>query len=777
MSSVLVINAAGPETRVALVENGTISEFYLERKKDKGIVGNIYKGKVVRVLPGMQAAFVDIGLEKAAFLYVGDVAGGPDFSESFELAETPEGEHGEAPSQEIPPEDTADTPTVVPEPVPAPEFADENELSAEPAAEDALADAGTGTDLPSAAPETAELFAPAPEAPPSLSEPSAQPVESTPAQAGTPLPETTEPGAVANAEPVAALPAPAVPEAEKPTRSKTPDKGELRTRPLEPLARKTRRPGAPAPKEYSKAKLAKIEDLLKEGQEVIVQVQKDPIGTKGARVTCHISLPGRHLVFMPTVDHVGISRRVENERERRRLRELVDGLRPPGTGFIVRTVADGVHKDKLIADIKFLLGLWNDMAKKKDRLRAPALLHPDLDLILRSIRDLFSAEVEKLVIDDRAEYERIVQFVDQNVPHVRSAIELYEGNEPIFDAFGIEQELTRALSRKVWLKSGGYLVIDQAEALVAIDINTGRFVGKTKSLEDTITAINVEAAKEIVYQLRLRNIGGMIIIDFIDMEKPQNRDKVFKALQEALQKDRAKTNIVKISELGLVEMTRKRVRESVGRLLHEPCEQCDGRGFLKSKTTVAYEIFREIQREGTSRREDTFVVSCNPEVARYIQQEEREALRNLMMRYNKTVQLRGQAGYHQEQFDLAPRWSRREDTAQAPAPARKEQQPVATPVIPPPAPAAAAAEEAEGDEEEEEEGEEVATATPGQPAPAAAAAAPGQPGQSAASARRRRRRRRGRGGGGGGKPGGQVPAGASGTPPAPRPPSPGNGGG
>jgi Rne/Rng family ribonuclease len=671
MSNILVINAAGPETRVALVENGTISEFYLERKKDKGIVGNIYKGKVVRVLPGMQAAFVDIGLEKAAFLYVGDVTGGPDFSEEFDIAETPEGEHAAPPPGETLAEDVSDH-------------------SVEAAHTDE-ADGPDSDESGEAADEDGE---------------SAEVVESEEAPAA---------GA-----------------------SQT---GEVRAKPTEPLARKRRRPDAkkPAPKP---SKSAQIQDLLKEGQDVIVQVTKDPIGTKGARVTCHISLPGRHLVFMPTVDHVGISRRVDNEKERRRLRELVDGLRPPGTGFIVRTVADGVEKDKLVADIKFLLGLWNEMARKKDKLRAPALLHPDLDLILRSIRDLFSAEVEKLVIDDRGEYERITRFVEQAVPQLKDAIELYEGREPIFDAYGIEQELQRALQRKVWLKSGGYLIIDQAEALVAIDVNSGRFVGK-KNLEETITATNIEAAKEIVYQLRLRNIGGIIILDFIDMEKQANREKVFKALQEALQKDRAKTNIVKISELGLVEMTRKRVRESIGQLMHESCAVCEGRGQLRSKTTVAYEIFRQIHREATSHREDTLVVGCHPEVAKYIQTEEREALRNLMMRFNRTITLKPVSTLRQEQYEVQAKWSRREEPAvrkdpkpAAPAPAQK-QLALAMPKAAPTAPVIDDDGEDDGDEEE-------STPQAGGSVDAAgtANAAAGTP-----SGRKRRRRRRGRGGG------------------------------
>ncbi|MFL5261380.1 MAG: Rne/Rng family ribonuclease, partial [Anaeromyxobacteraceae bacterium] len=412
-------------------------------------------------------------------------------------------------------------------------------------------------------------------------------------------------------------------------------------------------------REERKKESKNIQDLLKEGQEVIVQVAKDPIGTKGARITSHISLPGRHLVFMPTVDHIGISRRIEKDGERRRLRDIVDRMRPEGTGFIVRTVAENVEAPKLEADIRFLIQVWNEIIRTKDKVGAPALLHPDLDLILRATRDLFTAEVGKLVIDDRDEYERILRFVREQAPHLESSIESYQGDEPIFDAYGIEQELKRASQRKVWLKSGGYIIMDQAEALTAIDVNSGRYVGK-KNLEETITKINVEAAKEIVYQLRLRNIGGIIIIDFIDMDKPQNREKVFKALQDALGRDKAKTNVLKISELGLVEMTRKRVRESVTRMMAEPCGYCEGKGHVRSKVTVAYEIFREIRRDAPSFQEPVLVVNCHPEVARILQGEDRDELRYLMDRFNKTIQVKPQTGYHQEQFDIYGRQDRGE---------------------------------------------------------------------------------------------------------------------
>jgi ribonuclease G len=693
-NSILVINAAGAETRVALVENGTIHEYYLERKREKGIVGNIYKGRVVRVLPGMQAAFVDIGLEKAAFLYVGDVYGDPDFSEEFELTEgehraevpeVPDEQEAEAeearaqaaPAGPIPPplpgEDAAGVPGSEPqagEPVPG------LEAAPPPPVEPSAGEAPPLTPIPL----TTEVgLAPVPAPPPLL----VPPVADEPAPAATvpshdaPVAEAAPPASEPVAE-AAAAPAPAgAPgsdrrelrdrEAAREARPERGDRGDRERRRDRDGGRREGRDrdrdrdrGGRNGREEKRAKEPKnIQDLLKEGQEVIVQVAKDPIGTKGARITSHISLPGRHLVFMPTVDHIGISRRIEKDSERRRLRDIVDRMRPEGTGFIVRTVAESVEAPKLEADIRFLIQVWNEIIRTKDKVSAPALLHGDLDLILRATRDLFTAEVGKLVIDDREEYERILRFVHEQAPHLESQIELYAGDEPIFDAYGIEQELKRASQRKVWLKSGGYIIMDQAEALTAIDVNSGRYVGK-KNLEETITRINVEAAKEIVYQLRLRNIGGIIIIDFIDMDKPQNRDKVFKALQEALGRDKAKTNVLKISELGLVEMTRKRVRESVTRMMNEPCGYCDGKGHVKSKITIAYEIFREIRREAIHFPEPVLVVNCHPEVARILQGAERDELRYLMDRFNKTIQVKPQQNYHQEQFDIYGRQERTE---------------------------------------------------------------------------------------------------------------------
>ena len=712
MSNILVINASGQETRVALIEQGTISEYYLERKNEKGIVGNIYKGRVVRVLPGMQAAFVDIGLDKAAFLYVGDIVSDPTFpgfSEEMDIkAGAVEGDPLEAddlpepsdeplpqaaesppsvaevaavpePAQEAPApatQEPAEVATPSPEPVPAEaaagaqtaEPADIVDLHPDDALDDEEEDDDEELDEADAAHAAAEEVLAAEQAKASEPPPGGEPAaEAAQQQAATPPPEAGARGLPAEQRPAAR-------EGRRGRRrggrgrrrggeSARPEqpKGERRQENGKPWQSQERRGGNGDKRNGNGKHRAQIQDLLKEGDEVLVQVVKDPIGTKGARITCHISLPGRHLVFMPTVDHVGISRRIENEKERRRLRELVDRYRPPGTGFIVRTVAENEPSEKLTADIKFLLGLWNEVGKKRESMKAPACVHPDLDLILRSIRDLFSDEVEKLVIDDRSEFERVRAFVEQAAPELKERIELYGGEEPIFDEYGIEQELIRAQNRKVWLKSGGYIIIDQTEALVAIDVNSGRYVGNKgagASLEDTITKINSEAAKEIVYQLRLRNIGGIIIIDFIDMDKGANREKVFKTLQEALAVDRAKTNVLKISDIGLVEMTRKRVRESITRLTTEICPTCDGRGHVRSKTTMAYDIMREVQRAAGKHREDQLVVSCHPDVAKLLQGPEREAMRLLMMKLNKSITVRPQPQYHLEQYDLHAKWSR-----------------------------------------------------------------------------------------------------------------------
>ena len=510
----LVVNAEGPEIRVALIEKGILSEVYIERKRERGLVGNIYMGRVSRVLPGMQAAFVDIGVEKAAFLYVADVRGSEKDMKAMFLED----------------ED---------------ERAEEDDL------------------------------------------------------------------------------------------------------PRDELARQVRN--------------QKIEDLLKEGQQVMVQVAKDPIGTKGARSTTYIALPGRHLVYMPTVDHVGISRRITSEKERRRLRDIVDSMRPRGTGFIVRTVAEGVPEVDLRADMEFLIKLWGDIGARAQGIKAPKLLYKDLDLLLRTVRDTFTEDVDKLIIDERPEYDRVLKFVKAFMPQFQHKVELYAGREPIFDGYGIEAEIDRALERKVWLKSGGYLIIDQAEAATVIDVNTGKFVGKRKStLEETLTKNNLEAAREVAEQLRLRNLGGIIIVDFIDMDHEKNRRKVTQAFEEALRADRAKTSTTKISEFGLVEMTRKRTRESLGRLLTEPCFYCEGKGYLKSKMTICYEILRELRRNGDSFDADTLVVTAHPDIAHLLATHDGEYVDELEKRLQKRITVRAKPGLHLEEYEIGPAKKERE---------------------------------------------------------------------------------------------------------------------
>jgi ribonuclease G len=380
-----------------------------------------------------------------------------------------------------------------------------------------------------------------------------------------------------------------------------------------------------------------IEELLQEGQELLVQISKEPIGTKGARITAHISLPGRHLVYMPTVDHVGISRRIEDEVERERLKEIVDKIKPVGGGFIVRTVSDGKSEEDLVADLQYLTKLWDEVAKRKDKAGAPSLIHSDLDVTQKVVRDILTESVERIVVDSKLEYDKIVQFISTFMPKMKYSIELYDDEEPIFDHFGLEVEISRALGRKVWLKSGGYII---------------RYVGK-HNLEDTILKTNLEAVKEIAYQLRLRNLGGIIIIDFIDMEKEVNREKVYGALEEALKSDKSKTNILKISELGLVEMTRKRVRESLGRMMCEPCPYCEGRGYVKSKISVCHEIFRELRREMLDLRGTKVMVSVHPQVADLLYDEERRGLEELEKNFKKRITVRAKPGFHQEQFEVA----------------------------------------------------------------------------------------------------------------------------
>jgi ribonuclease G len=396
-----------------------------------------------------------------------------------------------------------------------------------------------------------------------------------------------------------------------------------------------------------------IQESLKPGQQILVQVAKEPMGTKGARLTSHISLPGRYVVFMPTVSHIGISKRIGTEKERKRLRRIVEEARPPGTGFIVRTVSKGISDEKLRQDMEMLIKLWGEILEKHNRVKAPYLLYEEPDLVVRAVRDLVSADLAEIILDDKRAYERVKDFIDTYMPGFEGQVKLYQYDEPIFDAYGLEAEIKRSLLRKVDLESGGHLVIDRSEALTAVDVNTGKFVGKGNSgLEDTILITNLEAADEVVYQLRLRNIGGLIIIDFIDMEDVKHREKVYRRLEDKLSKDRVTSNALAISEFGLVEMTRKRVRESLEQFLCEPCIYCDSRGYVKSKETVAYEIIRELRREAPVSKPKDLFVQANSGVVDFLRTVEKKMIKDLEGAFEKKIHLRSNKEMHIEQFSV-----------------------------------------------------------------------------------------------------------------------------
>jgi ribonuclease G len=383
-----------------------------------------------------------------------------------------------------------------------------------------------------------------------------------------------------------------------------------------------------------------------------VQVAKQPIGSKGARITGVISLPGRHLVFTPSTNHVGVSRRIEDESERTRLKDIVESERPPEGGFIIRTACESLSKREIQGDIRFLLKLWDRILHKSERVGAPALLHYDMDLVLRTVRDLFTAETQRLVVDNSRDYQRILDFLDTVMPRLKSRVELYDDPEPIGDRFGIESQIAKALERKVWLKSGGYIVIDHTEALTVIDVNTGRFVGK-KTQEETVLQTNLEAAKVIVEQLRLRNIGGLIVIDFIDMEDRLSQRQVFDVLSDALKKDKARSKLLRISELGLIEMTRKRTRESLTQLLCATCPSCTGRGQVKSTETVAYEVLRRIQREAAlNTRVAQITAQVHPAVAQFLDREEDRTLRSLEASLNKKIVIKALSDLEESRYEV-----------------------------------------------------------------------------------------------------------------------------
>ena len=520
MARQIVVNAGISETRVAVLDGGVLSELFVERRRRRSIVGNVYKGVVTNVLPGMQAAFVDVGLVKDAFLYAGDFIANLGEYERMMLAEDEEADI------ELDGEDAAD---------------------------------GEG--------------------------------------------------------------------------------GER----------------AEAPPERERRAVTPIEDVLRRGQEVLVQVSKESLGTKGARITSFISLPGRYLVYMPQVNHLGVSRRIHDAAERDRLRQLVRSLRPTGGGgFIVRTVGEGRGEAEFSTDIEFLVRLWQQVQARFAQAPPRSALHEEGDLVFRVVRDQFAADVEEILIDREEEHRRALEYAEVLVPALAHRIHLHAEREPVFEARGIEKEIEKAIRRRVWLKSGGYLVIDHTEALVSIDVNTGKYVGK-RDLDETILKINLEAVGEIVRQIRLRDLGGIIIIDFIDMDHEDHRGQVSRALKRALGDDKSRTNVLEISELGLVEMTRKRVRQSLHSLLMQSCPTCKGTGVVKSAPALTAEIYRKIQVAIRDIVGQEVLIRVNPDLAAYLQEEESEGLEILQRRIQLKVTVQGVQGLHKDEYEIITR--------------------------------------------------------------------------------------------------------------------------
>jgi ribonuclease G len=396
-----------------------------------------------------------------------------------------------------------------------------------------------------------------------------------------------------------------------------------------------------------------ISELLKEGQEVLIQIAKEPIGKKGARITSHIALPGRFLVFMPTVNHTGVSRKISSEEERQRLKRIIQSERENGGGgFIVRTAAAGATDEELRADIHFLKNLWNEIKTRSESSKSPALIYHDLNVVERVLRDQVSSDFSVIWVDTEQEYERIVRFANRFQPALVKRVKLYTKETPLYDQFGLNEEINKALKSKVWLKSGGYIVINQTEALVAIDVNTGKYVGKTARLEDTIVKTNVDAIKEIVRQVRLRDLGGIIIIDFIDMDERRNRQKVMQALEEALRLDRAPSKVLQFNDFGLVAITRKRVKQSLERTIGSPCPYCQSTGFVKSVNTICNEVYVEMRKISSHLEHSDVMLRVNPEVAKALKADNARLLNEMEELTKKTIIIKSDPALHQEQFDI-----------------------------------------------------------------------------------------------------------------------------
>jgi len=748
MQKELIISTTSQETKIAILEDDELVEFYIERHRSQGIVGNIYKGKVTKVLPGMQSAFVDIGLERDAFLYVSDFF--EDIEEYDKIVSTVEEEVAQlqetgraklpaplplppvaaplplpppAPIEEAPeipapaivapssPEIVAEAERPQPQPQAPPPSRHEDHgrrdrggprdrdrrgkkpkipsfesKSYEPRPDERTYGASTIEVLPGESlakysrrhePEAgggenafedknARLGAVAEEPPapaPETERHVAPPAESIP-------PEVTQGGVVTEASA-------STPDQRKERKDKSEqkddeepsssaritdrsDKYPFAHRSSSRRGRRGRNGPPPVKQEehrttngHSPRPGPTISELLREGQEILVQVSKEPLGKKGARITSHIALPGRYLVYMPTVDHVGVSRKIASDEERLRLKRIIhenrNGL--PG-GFIVRTAAEGRGEDEFVQDIRFLGNLWSDIRSKSDKKSAPALIHRDLNLVQRLLRDQLSQEYRAIRLDNEVEFATVLDFVNKFQPALVNRVKLHLKDTPIFEEYGLNLEIEKALRSKVWLKSGGYIVINQTESLVAIDVNTGKYVGKSNRLEDTIVRTNVDAVHEIVRQIRLRNLGGIIVVDFIDMEEKKNRQRVMAALEEAIRADRAPSKILQFNDFGLVAITRKRTQPSLERTLCKPCAYCNGTGWAKSPETICYEIQQEIKKMTHLLEGKEITVRVNPEIAKALKSGEYVSINELEDWIKKDIVVKSDPLLHEERFDI-----------------------------------------------------------------------------------------------------------------------------
>src|SRR5712692_6267572 len=600
MTKEMIISSNGHETIVAILEDDLVAEIFVERERQRGVVGNVYKGRVSKVLPGMQSSFIDIGLERDGFLYVADVI---DTLEEFEKLEA--GDDDERPG---PVTDVVERAQ--------PERAQPERAQPERAQPERASDAFTATGSSGWSAEAHKVVA-------DTVSPPASPVGGPNAVA--------PPGSLVGVPTAAPLGSPA---------------GGERGRATPQSARPSK--DRPQPK---------IEDLLREGEEILVQVVKEPLGTKGARLTSHVTMPGRFLVFMPTVDHIGVSRKIESREERGRLRGIVREFREQHGftgGVIIRTAAASRPKQDIVSDLEAFHKIWTEIRQKTESSRAPAVVYREQSLVSKLLRDLLTEQFQAIRIDNAQEHQRVIELVDRIMPSLAPRVKRYDKPYPIFEEYGVQAEIDKALKSKVWLKSGGSIVINQTEALVAIDVNTGRYVGKKSSgrLEDTIVKTNLEAVKEIVRQVRLRDLGGIIVLDFIDMEEKKNRQKVLQAVEQELKKDRSPSKALQVSDFGLVIITRKRVKQSLERVLTEPCPYCSGTGVIKSTSTICYEILSEVKKVSPDLNGHRLLLRVNPDIARALKEEESAVLKDLRQSIGQDVTIKADTQLHHEQFDV-----------------------------------------------------------------------------------------------------------------------------